>query len=127
MLPMERVAIARFVVGRPIVPAAPDDANPFERERADRGVVRLPATALLGVIRRRPRTVVDRVLRELVKGLAHEGGGGPAPLHLARATALDGDRRNPAVLLDLGGRREARAIGAEGDEEPRGQGRRLPG
>jgi len=73
--------------------------------------------ALVMIERAGPSAVQDRVMCEFVEGLAQERGGGPTPANLVLASAAHGDWRNPGVLLHLGGRREARAVGAKRDQQ----------
>ena len=47
---LERAEVARFIIGDAIVPTAPEDAQPFEGEGAQDGVMRFAGTTLLVII-----------------------------------------------------------------------------
>ena len=64
--------ISSFVVGRVGLPAAMDHPNPFERERADGGIVTFSALFLLVVKGPRPRRIRDRTFGVFMEGLAQE-------------------------------------------------------
>ena len=64
-----------------ILPAAKENADPFEGQRPDGGVGRFSFGTLLLVIRFRPGARADGMPRPLVKGLPYELRTSPAPMH----------------------------------------------
>src|SRR5262249_7590727 len=93
--------ISGFVIRHAILPAAKHDANPFEGQGPDRGMVFLAALALALVIDTRPNRLRDRVSRPFVKALPQKLGTGPAKMHPFLLSAALRYRRNPAVFLYL--------------------------
>jgi len=69
--------VAGFVVGRPILPAAEEDADPLEGQGTEGGMMAFPAFSLEVVEGAGPGGVLDGESGELVESLAEEGGSGP--------------------------------------------------
>ena len=118
---IEGAEVARFVVRDAIVPAAPEDAQPFEGEAAEDGLVTFAGLLLLAVIRFSPRTFGHGLPGPLDEGLAKELGGVPPPVRPDLPAALDAHRGDAAVFLDACGRGILAAIGAEGCDQTRSQ------
>src|SRR5262249_12746338 len=57
--PPQRRQVGFLVVGRPLLPAAVDDADPLEGQRPHRRVVAAPASPLLARLGARPRGARD--------------------------------------------------------------------
>ena len=95
----ECVEVGGFMVGGAVYPTAIEDANPFEGEGSDGGMVFLAAFDLVLVEGAGPDAVSDGVVCELMEGLSHEGGTGPSPVYPGGVAAAFGDRSDPAVFL----------------------------
>jgi len=113
----QSVEVGGFMVGGAVCPTAMEDANPFEGEGADGGMVFLAAFDLLLVEGASPDAVTGGVVCELMEGLSQEGGTGPSPVYPGGVAAAFGDRSDPAVFLEVLCASEAGAIGAEGYEK----------
>ena len=110
--------VTGFVIGDVIPPAFPEDADPFEGQSADDGLVTFAAFLLLGVVSGGPRGVADGLVGPLDKTLAQEAGRAPTPVNPLAVAAFLGNRGNAAEPLKVGGQRETIALGAKGDQEP---------
>lgn len=55
----EGLEVAGFIVGQAVLPAAPEDAQPFEGEAAEDGLVAFAGAFLLLVVHFRPRAFGD--------------------------------------------------------------------
>ena len=75
-----------------VLPAAPDDALPFEGQSPDGGVLVGTLGARLEVVGGRPATPEDTFLGVFVEALAMELGAEIAAMNVAFAAALFGDR-----------------------------------
>src|SRR4029077_7238638 len=74
--------IDRLVKGFAVLPAAIDDAQPFEGQRADRRVVRpVLIVPQVIVVSAGPLRSLDRAARKLVKRLAQKLRAGKAEMH----------------------------------------------
>ena len=102
------------------LPTLEENANPFEGQAADDGVVGLAARLVILNVVASPLALGHGEPGKLVESLPIKFGAGPAEVdRFAFATAF-GDRRDPGEALDVGGFLEALAIGPEGgwrDEE----------
>src|SRR5260370_4937420 len=90
----QTLQIDDLVVRGASVPALPDDPNPFKGQSADGGVMVFAFGALTGVVSAGPEGVLDRVRRELMKGLAEELGTEVAPTDAQLFAAALDDRSN---------------------------------
>ena len=115
----ERADIARVVVHRAILPAAPDDADPLKRERADGRVVGFAATALAVVVVARPVAVSNGAARKLMQRLHLKFVGGPPSPDQVRVATADGDGRDADQGGDIRRTGEAVAILAKRDQQSR--------
>src|SRR6267378_1513435 len=61
-----------FIVRGARLPALPDHPDPFESQSADGGMMVFAFGALTGVVGASPEGVLNRLGRELMKGLAKE-------------------------------------------------------
>lgn len=114
-------AQCRFVFGvivrLVILPAAEEDALPFESQGSHGRVMRRAFGALLEIKRRGPAAPQDAFLGVFVKALSVELGAEIAPVDVATAAALFGDGRNAGVTLQLGGSIEAVALCPQAAEQ----------
>ena len=69
---LESLEIVLRVVGSALFPAGKKDADPFESDRAYRGVMAFTASALVIVMGFSPRAVADGTAGKFVKRLAQE-------------------------------------------------------
>lgn len=113
--------IAGFVIRDIIHPAFPEDADPFEGQSADDGLVPFAAFLLLSVISGSPGGIVDGLVGPFDEGLAEEGGSVPTPVDPFAGAAFLGDRGDAAEHLEVVWQRETIAVGAEGNEQAGGQ------
>src|SRR5690606_39404648 len=90
--------VPSFAIGHAILPAAPDDADPFERQRPDGRVMTFASLSLQLVVGPCPDRVPDRVTGKFMKRLTDEFGCCPAPVDPTALSALLRDRCDPAVL-----------------------------
>ena len=107
-----------FPVRFAVLPAAPDDALPFEGQSTDSGVVAGALGALLEVVGGRPAAPEDTLLGVFVETLPVELGAEIAAVNVAFAAALFGDGGHAGVALEIGGRLEALALRAQAGQEP---------
>jgi hypothetical protein len=85
--------ISGLVISNAVLPAAKHDANPFEGQGSDYGMVVLTTLALLLVIGTRPNRLRNRVSCPFVKTLPQKLGTRPAKVHpFLLSTAIGGDR-----------------------------------
>ena len=69
---MEGLQIALRVVRGALFPTSKEDADPFESDRAHRGMVAFTPSPLATVMGLSPRAVADGTASKFVKGLAQE-------------------------------------------------------
>lgn len=113
--------IAGFVIGDIIHPAFPEDADPFEGQSADDGLVTFAAFLLLSVVSGGPGGIVDGLVGPLDESLAQEARGVPTPVDPFAVAAFLGDRSDAAEHLEVCRQRETVVLGTEGHEQARGQ------
>src|ERR1700674_2177400 len=92
--------VACLIIGDAVLPAAEEDAEPFERKGSHGTVVRLVSFALLVIKGPRPSRFSGRQPGPFVKRLAQELRTGPAPVHPFLLAATLGDRRNAGIALE---------------------------
>src|ERR1017187_10478192 len=105
IIAFETFDVFGIVVGRAVLPAAPQDALPFEGQGAEGGLAVFAALELPLVIAAGPDTKGEGRARHFVEGLAEELGTGPTHVNPHAATAGLFDRRNA--------RSEERRVGKE--------------
>ena len=108
--------VALLVVRSLVVPAAPEDADPFEGEGAQDGVVGFAGAALLVVVGVGPVAVHDGLSGPFDEALAQERGCGPPPVRPAFLSALFTHGSHARVFLQRGGSRVAFGEIAEADQ-----------
>ena len=113
--------VAGLVVGDIIHPAFPEDADPFEGQSADDGLVAFAAFFLLGIVSGGPGGIVEGLVGPFDKGLAEEARCVPTPVDPFAAATFLGNRGDAAEHLKVVWQREAVALGTEGNEQARGQ------
>jgi hypothetical protein len=118
---MQRLEIDRLIVRRALLPAPIQDADPFEGQGPYGGLMGLALVALLLVVPLCPEGMPDRLRRPFDKRLPEELGTLEAPVHPGLLAAPFGHRRDPGILLEVGGGGIAFALFAEGDEQPGGE------
>jgi len=123
----ERLDVTRFVIRHAVLPAPPEDADPFKRECAQDRLVVLAGTFLLEVIRSGPGGFGDGLTGPLHPGLAEELWSVPSPVDPDLPTTALGDRCDSGVFLQAGGVGMSGAHGAERHEQSRRQRRPAPG
>ena len=109
------------------LPARPEDADPFEGERAQDRLVALPGPFLLEVVRFGPSAVHDGGAGPFDERLAKESWGIPAPMDPDLTSAALSHRRDARVFLEIGGVRIPRSIRAKRDQQTRSKGRTRAG
>jgi hypothetical protein len=85
-------AVPGRVIGRPVLPAAPDDAAPGASERANRALVVVAACSRSGVVISRPGMPVPGAVSERVKRAAEPFVASPAKARDLAFAGLHGDR-----------------------------------
>jgi hypothetical protein len=95
------ISIARLVVERAVLPAPEQNADPFERQSPDSGVMGLTICAMLSIVVFGPSRTGNRVQCPFVKGLAQELGAGSTKVNPMLLTAAFYDRGNAAITLNL--------------------------
>jgi hypothetical protein len=113
--------VAGLVIGDVIDPAFPEDTDPFEGQSADDGLVAFAAFFLLSVESGGPGGIADGLVGPLDESLAEEPGSVPTPVDPFALAAFLGDGGDATEPLKIGGQREAVVLGAESDEQARGQ------
>ena len=108
-----------FAVGGVRFPEAKDDADPFEGQGADGGLVLAAGGPFLLVEGGGPAAPPAGLVGELVEGLSEEFWTGITATDVAGLAALPRDRGDAAVALNFLGGREAIAVGSEGGDQPR--------
>ena len=98
------------------------NANPFKRQHAHRGMMSLAATSQLLIQGFGPPTPFAGVVGKFMKALTQKLRASPAPMHPVLLAAFLGDRSNARQLLDLLGGLKAIPIRAKGRQQARGQG-----
>ena len=116
--PFERLQIMPLVVGSAGLPAAVDDPDPLEGQRADGGVVALAPALLQIVVGVCPGRVDDGTLCELMEGLAQELRTVPAPMRPAALAAALDYGRDPGIGLHFQGGGMSGSIHTEGAQQP---------
>ena len=91
----EGIEIAFFAIGRAGLPAAEQDADPFEGERPHGGLMGFPLLALLLVIDLGPKGMPDRFGGPLHERLAQKLGTLETPVDPGLLAAAFGDGRDP--------------------------------
>ena len=112
--------VTGFVVRDVVPPTFPEDADPFEGQSADDGLVAFAAFLLLSVVGGGPGGIVDGLVGPLDEGLAEETWSVPTPVDPFATAAFLGDRGDAAEHLEVVWQRETVALVAEGNEQTRG-------
>src|SRR5262245_286315 len=110
---MQRLEIDGRIVRCALLPASIEDAEPFERQCPDGGLMGLALVALLLVVHLCPESMPDRLRRPCDERLPEALGTLEAPVHPGLLTAPFRHRRDPGIFLEYGGGR-ACALFAEG-------------
>ena len=92
--------VACLSVRNAVLPAAKEDAEPFEGKGSNGAMVRLVSSALLVIKRPRPVRFSRRQPGPFMKRLAQELWTGPAPVPPFLLAATLGDRRNAGIALE---------------------------
>jgi len=124
---LESHEVASFVLGLSVVPATPQDANPFEGESAEDGLPGDAAGAPALVEGLGPEATGDRLASPLDEGLAEESGGDEAPAGPRLVAAALDHRRDAGAFLNPSGVGETVPVLAEDFEESRCQRRTAAG
>jgi len=95
--------IALLVVKNAVLPAAPEDADPFEGESPKSGLVMFTRGALLSVVRLGPSAFGDGTVRPIRRRFAGGTWRIPSPVDPELATALLFDGSNSSILLEAAG------------------------
>jgi len=119
----ECLEVALLTVSGAGFPAPKQDADPLEGQAAQGGMMAFARGPLLKVEGSRPGGAFGGTGREFMKGLQEELGTSPTTMDDAPSAALLRDGRDARKRLQLAGRLEPLAIGAERGEQPRGEGR----
>ncbi len=114
----ERLNVMGFIVRHMVLPTAPEDAQPFEGETTQDGLVALARPLLLAVVGLRPRTFGHGLSGPFDEGLSQKLRGIPAPMGPDLPAAFFTHRGDTTVFLDAGGGGIALPVGAEGHEQP---------
>jgi hypothetical protein len=114
--------VARLVVVDTVGPAAVEDANPLEGERAKGSPVLHAASAAALVEGVGSEGARDGLPDPFNEGLSEESGAPIAPVDGGLVAAAFGDGSDARVLLERGGVWEALAVLTEGNEEARCEG-----
>ena len=120
---VERDEVAAFVIGRVVLPAFPEDADPFESEYTQDCLVAFACALLLSVEGLGPDRTRDGLTDPFNKTLSQELRAVPTPMHPHESTAFFADGRDAGVFLERSGIRVTRAIRAERGQKPRSQDR----
>src|SRR5208282_5880963 len=115
-----------LVIRSMVLPATVEDATPLEGQGAHGGMMTLAAIPLLLIVSLGPGRLGDGATGELVQGLAEKPRTSPTPVDPAALAAALGDGSDARELLHLDRAGEALAVGAEGRQKARGQGRPGP-
>src|SRR5439155_9385831 len=102
-----------------LLPTAEQDAQPFESQGSNCGMVGLVAGPLAIVVSPRPFRTARGQPSPFVKRLAQKRGSTPAPLDDFGLAAGFGYRSDAGVALQLQRRAEAVALRAEGGQQTR--------
>src|SRR6266540_5355460 len=110
-----------LAIGDAVVPAAPKDANPFESQCTQDGVMFFARAFLTSIVGFGPIAIDDGLSRPFHQTLAQELWRIPAPVGADLAPAFFAYRSDPGIFLE--GRRVGITLKqiAKGDEQPRGQ------
>src|SRR5207245_2498719 len=95
----ELLEVFFLIVGLAFLPAAPEDAQPFESKGAQDGMVSRSFSSLPLVIRFGPGTEDNGLAGPLDQSLAGKGRRIPAPMNPSPRAALFGDRCHTEVTL----------------------------
>jgi len=118
---LKRLEIEGLIVRCTLLPAAIEDADPFERQGPYGGLMGLALVALLLVVHLRPEGMPDRLRRPCDDRVPEALGTLEAPAHPGFLAAPFGHRREPGLLLEFGGGGLAFALVAKGDQETRSE------
>src|SRR5919204_5214334 len=113
---MQRLEIDGLIVRGALLPASIEDADPFERQCPDGGLMGLALGALLLIVHLCPEGMPDRLRCPFDERLPEELGTLEAPVHPGRLAAPFGYWRDPGIFLEFGGGGIAFALFAEGAE-----------
>src|ERR1017187_10674070 len=116
-----------LIVERRVLPATKHNANPFEGQGADGGVMVGPFAAHLLVISLGPGRFQARLGSELVKGLTHKGRAGEAPMNPFTLAAPHGNGGRSGETLHIGSVLKALAVGSPSGQQAGRQSLSRPG
>jgi len=116
---VEGEQVVGFVVGGAVLPAFPEDADPFKGESAQDGLVAFAGALLLSVEGLGPDAAGHGLASPFDKTLPQELRTVPTPVHPHELAALFADGRDAGVFLKRGGIGITRAVGAKRSQEPR--------
>ena len=118
----QRGLVDLLVVGGAVLPAAPDDALPFEGQGAHGRVMGRTLCPLLQVVSCGPATPEDALLGVFVEALLVEFGAEIAAMNVTRASAALGDRRHAGVALHVARLRITLPLRTHGAQQARSEG-----
>ena len=95
----EHAQVTAFVVAFVILPAAEDDADPFEGQGTDDGVVLMPSGFLLRIIETCPDGMPDRFAGVFVEALAQELWTALTPMDVVALATLFENRSDATEAL----------------------------
>src|SRR5215831_14224851 len=100
---MQRLEIDGLIVRCALLPAPIEDADPFERQCPDGGLMGFALIPLLLVIHLRPERMPDRLRSPFHERLPEELWTLETPVHPGLLAAAFGHRRNAGIFLEFGG------------------------
>src|SRR5262249_5038032 len=124
---MQRLEIDGLIVRCALLPASIEDADPFERQCPDGGLMGLALVALLLVVDLRPEGMPDRLRRPCDERLPEELGTLEAPVPPGFLAAAFGHRRDPGIFLQFCRGSIPCALFAKGDQEGGSENGTRPG
>lgn len=116
---MKRDEVAGFVVGSVVLPAFPEDADPFEGECAQDSLMTFTSSLLLSVEGFGPDATRDGLTDPFNKTLSQELRTVPTPVHPHESAAFFADRRDTRVFLKRSRVGIAGAVRAKRSEQSR--------
>src|SRR5512146_3251347 len=125
---LQGFGVAMGVIGCALFPAGEVDAYEFVGQgAAGRVVFAFVTLFLLVVVALGPRFLLERAAGVFMEGLPPELGTAVAHMNRFRVAALNYYRRDAVELGHIPRALKALPVGAEGDQQPRGQGWPRPG
>src|SRR2546425_7881405 len=116
---MEGLEIDRFIVRGAILPTPIENTDPFERQGAHGGLMRVAFVTLLLRVDLGPEGMPNRLCGPLHERLPEELWTLETPVHPGFLAAAFGHRRDPGIFLQCSGGRIPFALLPEGNQEAR--------